>query len=227
MAVPPVPDAGHQPAPPACFRHPGRETYVSCVRCGRPACPDCLRSAAVGQQCVECVREGNRGTRQPRTAFGGRVAGNALVTWILVGINMAFYLAEWVYPKIVTDLSLIGNAALTSTGPLVGVADGQWYRLITSAFLHEPGFSGLGPAHIIFNMWALIFIGPALEQPTRPAALPRRVPGERARRCRALLSGRPDRTSKRSAPQARSSACSARGSCWPGDCGWITGRSSC
>src|ERR1039457_6021575 len=94
MAVPPVPGAGNQPAPPACFRHPGRETYVSCVRCGRPACPDCLRSAAVGQQCVECIREGNRGTRQPRSTFGGRVVGNALVTWILVGINVAFYLSR-------------------------------------------------------------------------------------------------------------------------------------
>ena len=50
---------------PACYRHPGRETYVSCVRCGRPACPDCLRSAAVGQQCVECIREANRNTRRP------------------------------------------------------------------------------------------------------------------------------------------------------------------
>ncbi len=46
----------------------------------------------------------------------------------------------------------------------VGVADGQWYRLISNAFLHEPGLSGFGPAHIIFNMWALIFVGPALER---------------------------------------------------------------
>src|SRR5216684_8062619 len=100
---------------PTCVRHPGRETYVSCVRCGRPACPDCLRSAAVGQQCVECIREGNRSIRQPRTVFGGRVAATALVTWTLVGINVAFYLTEWIYPKIVVDLSMIGNAPLTNT----------------------------------------------------------------------------------------------------------------
>ena len=148
---------------PTCFRHPDRETYVSCVRCGRPACPDCLRSAAVGQQCVECIREANRGSRQPRTALGGRVATNALVTWTLVGINVAFYLTEWVYPKIVVHLSLIGDATVSFRGPAIGVANGEWYRLITSAFLHQPGLSGLGPAHIIFNMWALIFVGPALE----------------------------------------------------------------
>ncbi len=160
MAVPPGPGTQHDTTAPTCFRHPGRETYVSCVRCGRPACPDCLRSAAVGQQCVECIREGNRGSRQPRTVFGGRAAANALVTWILVGINVVFYLTEWIYPKIVDDLSMIGNAALT----VGGVADGQWYRLISNTFLHEPGLSGFGPAHIIFNMWALIFVGPALER---------------------------------------------------------------
>ena len=44
------------------------------------------------------------------------------------------------------------------------MADGQWYRLITSAFLHPPGLSGLGPLHIVFNMWALIVVGPALER---------------------------------------------------------------
>src|SRR5712691_1956593 len=128
MVVPPGPGTEHDTAAPTCFRHPGRETYVSCVRCGRPACPDCLRSAAVGQQCVECIREGNRSIRQPRTAFGGRVAATALVTWTLVGINVAFYLTEWIYPKIVVDLSMIGNAPLTNAGPLIGVADGQWYR---------------------------------------------------------------------------------------------------
>ena len=54
-----------QDSPPTCYRHPGKETWVSCVRCGRYACPDCLREAAVGQQCVECVRGDGRTTRQP------------------------------------------------------------------------------------------------------------------------------------------------------------------
>src|SRR5580704_11240923 len=84
---------GDAPAPPTCFRHPGRETYVSCVRCGRPACPDCLRSAAVGQQCVDCVREGHQGTRPATGIFGGRPGSRrAVVTWTLVGINIVLYL---------------------------------------------------------------------------------------------------------------------------------------
>ena len=82
MDNPPGPSAepGVAAPVPTCYRHPGRETYVSCVRCGRYACPDCLRSAAVGQQCVECVRQGNRGTRTGAAPFGGQTAVRPLVT---------------------------------------------------------------------------------------------------------------------------------------------------
>jgi membrane associated rhomboid family serine protease len=163
---PGVPGGGSAgtPAPPTCFRHPGRETYVSCVRCGRPACPDCLRDAAVGRQCVECVRGGNRGARMPSGVFGGRVSRGAVVTWTLVAINVVFYLVEWARPSLANSWEMIGRAQFTPFGPMEGVATGQWYRLVTSAFLPPPGFSNLGPADIIFNMWALIIVGPALER---------------------------------------------------------------
>ena len=156
--------------PPTCFRHPGRETYVSCVRCGRPACPDCLRSAAVGQQCVECVRAGNQGKRSARGVFGGRAASRgAVVTWTLVAINIVLYLVEWARPGLANSMEMLGLGRFTPGGPLVGVATGQWYRLITSAFLPPPGVSNLGPFDIIFNMWALILVGPALERTLGPA----------------------------------------------------------
>jgi len=149
---------------PACYRHPGRETYVSCVRCGRYACPDCMRSASVGQQCAECVGEGARSTRQARTTFGGRPAASAVVTWTLVAVNVAVFLVTWIRPGIVNDLEMLGYASYTSAGPMHGVAAGEWYRLITSAFLAPAtGLSGLGFVDILFNMWALIFVGPSLE----------------------------------------------------------------
>jgi membrane associated rhomboid family serine protease len=149
---------------PTCYRHPGRETYVSCVRCGRYACPDCMRSASVGQQCAECVGAGARSTRQARTTFGGRPAATAVVTWTLVAINVAIFLVTWVRPSIVTNLELLGYARYTFGGPMHGVAAGEWYRLITSAFLAPAtGLSGLGFLDILFNMWALIFVGPSLE----------------------------------------------------------------
>ena len=149
---------------PACYRHPGRETYVSCVRCGRYACPDCMRAASVGQQCVECVGEGARSTRPARTTFGGRPVAGAVVTWTLVAINVAVFLVAWVRPGIVNDLAMLGHASYSPGGPMHGVAAGEWYRLITSAFLAPAtGLSGLGFIDILFNMWALIFVGPALE----------------------------------------------------------------
>jgi membrane associated rhomboid family serine protease len=164
VAVPPGPGTSPSTSIPTCFRHPGRETYVSCVRCGRPACPDCLRSAAVGQQCVDCVREGNRGTRRASAVFGGRPVSGAVVTWVLVGINVLLWLVEFGYPALGNDWAMLALGRFYSGGPLQGVAQGQWYRLITSGFLPPPGLSGLGPLDIIFNMWALVLVGPALER---------------------------------------------------------------
>jgi membrane associated rhomboid family serine protease len=157
-----APESAGQPgATPTCFRHPGRETYVSCVRCGRYACPDCLRSAPVGQQCVDCIRGGQRGVARPTTVFGGRLAGGTLITWVLVGINVAIYLGEVVDHKLIDYFAMIGSAVDPAVGgQVIGVGAGQWYRLITAAFLHEAP----SPLHILFNMWALVIVGPQLER---------------------------------------------------------------
>jgi membrane associated rhomboid family serine protease len=160
MTYPPGPgadatDSSTGASAPTCYRHPGRETYVSCVRCGRSACPDCLRSAAVGQQCVDCVRDGNRGVRQATGQFGGQVApGRPVVTYTLVALCVLAYIAELITSKTIDNFDMIG----------AGVAFGQWYRLLTSAFLHFPPDGGFGLAHIIFNMWALIVVGPPVER---------------------------------------------------------------
>src|SRR6516225_1543033 len=154
-----------QDSPPTCYRHPGKETWVSCVRCGRYACPDCLREAAVGQQCVECVRGADRTTRQPKTVFGGRPARSATVTLTLIAINVVIFLAEVAKPNLLYELGMLGTPAYTPAGPQAGVAGGEWYRLITSAFV-APGTSlgGLGLLDIALNMWILYLIGPELER---------------------------------------------------------------
>jgi membrane associated rhomboid family serine protease len=161
---PPGHDGQGEGEVPTCYRHPGRETYVSCVRCGRYACPDCMRSASVGQQCAECVGQAASGARQARPAFGGRPSAGAVVTWTLVAVNVAIFLITWIRPGIVTDLEMLGYASYGYGGPLHGVAAGEWYRLITSAFLAPAtGLGGLGFLDIAFNMWALLFVGPSLE----------------------------------------------------------------
>ena len=151
MSNPPNSDQT-QAAPPMCYRHPGRPTYVSCVRCGRPACPDCLRPAAVGHQCVECIRGGNRTVRRPAGRFGGAVSSQARVTQVLVGVNVALYVVLLAHSSLQYDWAMVGN----------GVAAGQWYRLVTSALLPPGG--GLGLLDIAFNMWALLIVGPAMER---------------------------------------------------------------
>jgi membrane associated rhomboid family serine protease len=154
-----------QDTPPTCYRHPGRETWVSCVRCGRHACPDCLRDAAVGQQCVDCVRgagQGGQGARAARTVFGGRPSRSATVTWTLIAVNILLYLVELAHPSLASDWWMLGYAQYYPGGPMHGVAAGEWYRLITSAFL--PGTGSLGILDIAFNMWALYVVGPSLEQ---------------------------------------------------------------
>jgi membrane associated rhomboid family serine protease len=154
-----------QDTPPTCYRHPGRETWVSCVRCGRHACPDCLRDAAVGQQCIDCVRgtgQGGQGARAARTVFGGRPSRSATVTWTLMAVNILLYLVQLAHPSLAADWWMLGYASYYPGGPMHGVAAGESYRLITSAFL--PGTGSLGILDIAFNMWALYVVGPGLEQ---------------------------------------------------------------
>ncbi|MGI8333542.1 rhomboid family intramembrane serine protease [Actinomadura scrupuli] len=151
---------------PSCYRHPGRETYVRCTRCDRYICPECMRDAAVGHQCVECVRAANKTVRQPRTVFGGRLTVTPVVTYTLIALNLLGYLAELADEGVVTRFGMLGEGynRFGQLIPGLGVADGEWYRLITGAFLHSPPNGGsLGISHILFNMWALWAVGPQLE----------------------------------------------------------------
>ncbi|WP_181768605.1 rhomboid family intramembrane serine protease [Streptomyces albidus (ex Kaewkla and Franco 2022)] len=147
-----------------CYRHPDRETGISCVRCERPICPECMIPASVGFQCPGCVKDGS-GTghapsaSSPRTLAGGVVAADRrLVTKILLGLNAAFFLAVLVAgDRLVNDLVLFGQAVAEPYGPVEGVAQGQWYRLLSSMFLHQEIW------HIAMNMLGLWFLGPPLE----------------------------------------------------------------
>jgi len=149
-----------QSAPPVCYRHPGRSTYVSCTRCGRPACPDCLRPAAVGHQCLDCIRGGNQTARRPTGRFGGAISSGARVTQVLIALNIVLYLILLAHPSLADDWGMLSRA--TVNGQPAGVAAGQWYRLLTSAFLPPTG--GLGLLDIAFNLWALLIVGPPMER---------------------------------------------------------------
>ncbi|MFB9461238.1 rhomboid family intramembrane serine protease [Streptomyces cinereospinus] len=157
---------GSQPdaqSAPVCYRHPGRETGVRCTRCERPICPDCMVSASVGFQCPECVR-GAAGTghapgaSRPRTLAGGTVAADPrLLTKILIGISLAVFLLVQFRPSVLDGLVLVGAWPPAPWGPTEGVAEGEWYRLVTSMFAHEAIW------HVAFNMLSLWWLGGPLE----------------------------------------------------------------
>ncbi|MFC6092815.1 rhomboid family intramembrane serine protease [Saccharothrix lopnurensis] len=158
LTPPPGDPIGAQPGPRTCARHPDRVTGLRCTRCDRPACPECLREASVGYQCVDCVDEGRRTVRPPRTFAGAELAARRpVVTPVLIALNVLMYLlTAW------QAGSLAGNSGSRLFGDLVmwtpGVAAyDEWWRLLTSGFLHY------GPAHLGLNMIALYVLGRDLE----------------------------------------------------------------
>ncbi|HZL47847.1 MAG TPA: rhomboid family intramembrane serine protease [Solirubrobacteraceae bacterium] len=138
-----------------CYRHPSRETGVSCSNCGRPICPDCMTTTSVGMRCPECSRE-----RTPVKTLRNTIR-RPEVTVALIAINVLAFLAEGNITltgqptsKIYEEGALVGSIR---GFPTLGVAHGQWWRIVTSGFLHE------NILHIGFNMYVLYILGQMLE----------------------------------------------------------------
>jgi len=145
------------PGLPACVRHPDRPTGLRCVRCDRPACPQCLREASVGYQCVDCVAEGQRSVRRPTTVAGATPGTRLVVVPVLIAINVAIFVitaSQAGSANANEDSALFGRWVLWPLG--IAAFDQPW-RLITSGFLHY------GPFHLALNMLALWIIGRDLE----------------------------------------------------------------
>jgi len=146
-----------------CYRHPDRETGVSCSRCGRPICPDCMTPTSVGMRCPECAGD----TTEVRTASS--VSGAVQATYVLIGINVAVFVMQLLTggPS-GTDGSIFAHGALCSNavgdggicgggGQIVQSTGGEWWRIVTSGFLHG------GLIHLALNMFVLFILGQVLE----------------------------------------------------------------
>jgi membrane associated rhomboid family serine protease len=152
---------------PVCYRHSSRETGVSCSNCGRPICPDCMTPTSVGMRCPECASDRTKVHSMPRRAPGATAFSDAVlhdprtwsVTHILIFINVAVFLWE-----VAGGVSLSGNSAGGYAynqgalfGPLLSHGYHQYWRLLTSGFIHASIF------HIGMNMLSLWFVGRSLE----------------------------------------------------------------
>lgn len=136
------------PTPPViehCYRHPDRETGRKCTRCGKPACGECLVQVSVGSHCLDCVKAARPDVKTRAKFWNARQP--TLVTYALIAINAAVYL--W------TASSRVHEAKIALFKP--AVADGEYYRLVTSGFLH------FGIFHIGMNMLLLFQLGQLLE----------------------------------------------------------------
>jgi membrane associated rhomboid family serine protease len=103
--------------------------------------------------------------RSARSASRSLSATGPFVTFTLIGINVAMFVLElatggqlngtgsWIYEK-----GVLVSSAVDSSGQVVGVSEGEWWRLLTATFLHY------GPLHLGMNMLVLWFIGPPLEE---------------------------------------------------------------
>ncbi|MFJ9772878.1 rhomboid family intramembrane serine protease [Kitasatospora sp. NPDC101157] len=155
-------DRSSEGGQPGCYRHPRTPTGISCTRCERPICPQCMVAAAVGFQCPECVGEGHAGARRATTRFGGApTPDGGLVTRVLVGINLVVWvLAAYVLNPRLGEIWSLASAGRAHPGGPYGVADGpaQWYRLLTATFLHLQWW------HVGLNMLVLLWLGPPLEE---------------------------------------------------------------
>jgi membrane associated rhomboid family serine protease len=153
-----------------CFRHPRREAGRRCTRCGRWACTDCLVQANVGSHCVECAKAAKPDVATRAKFWNARQA--TLVTYVIMAVNGLVFLyvaaldPESVMSRVITEgqwqLGLTGDL---DTGFQVRLSDGsiytadpdQWYRIVTSGFLH------FGILHLAFNMYLLYMLGQMLE----------------------------------------------------------------
>ncbi len=135
---------------PTCYRHPNRETGVACSNCGRPICTDCMTSTTVGMRCPECAKQRTRVVRPRAMANATPVATQAIIA-----INVVVYLSELFTGSGVGSVggTIYQHGALF--GPLV--AAGDWWRVVTSGFLHAGFF------HVALNMVFIWFIGRSLE----------------------------------------------------------------
>jgi membrane associated rhomboid family serine protease len=153
-----------------CYRHPDRETGVSCSECGRGICPDCMRFAPVGIRCPEHSGEAQGARRVVQGVQRRSARRPGFVTRTLIGMNVAVFLLQLAQGSNMDGtggtIHKYGALVLSNSfsyGTPIGLAEGEWWRLLTAAFLHY------GPIHLALNMLGLWIIGQMLENALGPA----------------------------------------------------------
>jgi len=157
-----------------CYWHPDRYAGVTCQRCERRVCADCMHTASVGFHCPACISPQSIDSRRQRRSFVRssnrilNVSEQSLITRTLIAINLLAFLATLFRGgslssgggDVTIDFGLVGYGRVLSTFSIdyVGVAEGEWWRMVTGGFLHA------GFIHLAFNMFLLWMLGSQLER---------------------------------------------------------------
>jgi membrane associated rhomboid family serine protease len=141
----------------SCYRHPDRQSFVLCQRCGRTICGECQTPAPVGVICPECMREQRASAPRTKPAIITRARaatgrGAPVVTYSLIGITIVVYVLQLIPGLGVTDWLYFTPLAMSE------IAFQPW-RLITSVFVHSTGLI----FHVLLNMYTLWIFGQLLE----------------------------------------------------------------
>ncbi|NII52282.1 rhomboid family intramembrane serine protease [Frigoribacterium endophyticum] len=139
-----------------CYRHPDRQSFVLCQRCGRTICGECQTPAAVGVHCPECVREARGSAPRVKPAVvtrfrGAAAAGKPVVTYSIMAVTAVVFLLQL--------LTGVGNGVVTQALVFYAPVEIQQpWRMVTTMFVHGSFW------HILFNMYSLYIFGAELER---------------------------------------------------------------
>ena len=134
-----------------CYRHPGRQSFILCQRCGRTICPDCQTQGAVGVICPECMNEQRKNAPRTKPAILTRLTrSSAPVTTSLIVLTLAVYLLQFILGDGFTSL-------LWYAGVYSYPGSFEPWRMLTSVLLHGSIF------HVLLNMYTLWIFGQILE----------------------------------------------------------------
>jgi len=141
-----------------CYRHPDRQSFVLCQRCGRTICPECQTPAAVGVICPEDMKEQRRTAPRSRAPFVTRMTRSSgpVVTYGIVAVCAVIWILQ--------VLPVVGDTVTRALwfAPVYGsLASGDYepWRMLTSAFTHSPS----SILHILLNMVSVFVFGRVLE----------------------------------------------------------------
>lgn len=136
----------------SCYRHPGRQSFILCQRCGRTICPECQTQGAVGVICPECMKEQRKNAPRTKPAILTRLTGEGTptVTYLIIGITLVVYALQFVFGRQITELMLYAGV-YSYPGSF------QPWRMLTSVLVHGSIF------HVLLNMYTLWIFGQTLE----------------------------------------------------------------